>query len=142
MGFRQDETRITLARRVPKNKNRRSGGDESTLIGQPRPISQLMAAVRLARLEQVRGPGAPREFMLEQEETVLGRSDEADVVIDSQLLSRRHCVFRKNGPQVRVQDLDSSNGVYLNGTRAHGADLYEGDTVQIGDIVMVFREGQ
>ncbi len=101
-----------------------------------------MAAVRLARLEQVRGPGAPREFSLEKAETIIGRSEDSDVCIDSALLSRQHCVFRKNGPQVRVEDLNSSNGLFLNGTKAHAADLYEGDTVQIGDVIVIFREGQ
>jgi len=127
---------------VPKNKNKRNRTDESTLVGDMKPISQLMAAVRLARLEQVRGPGAPREFCLEKAETTFGRSEEADISVDSQLLSRQHCVFRKNGRQVRVQDLDSSNGMFLNGTKAYGADLYDGDTVQIGDVIVIFREGQ
>lgn len=127
---------------MAKGKSRRDRSEESTLIGETKPISQLMAAVRLARLEQVRGPGAPAELMLEKDETVIGRSDEADIRIDSKLLSRQHAVFRKNGPQVRVEDLDSSNGLYLNGTKAHAADLYEGDTVQIGDVVVIFREGQ
>ncbi len=127
---------------MPKDKNKRNRIDESTLIGETKPISALMAAVRLARLEQVRGPGAPREFPLEKQDTVLGRSEEADLCIESQLLSRLHCVFKKSGPQVRVQDLDSSNGLFLNGTKAYAADLYEGDTVQIGDVVVIFREGQ
>jgi pSer/pThr/pTyr-binding forkhead associated (FHA) protein len=38
-------------------------------------------------------------------------------------------------------DLESSNGVFLNGVRVHSAALHEGDVIQIGDAVLVFREG-
>lgn len=116
--------------------------EESTLISLANPVSQVFKNIRLARLEQLQGPGAPREFVLHSPEIVLGRSEEADYSLDSALLSRRHVVFRKNGPRVRCEDLNSSNGMFLNGARAHAADLHEGDTIQIGDVVLVFHEGQ
>jgi pSer/pThr/pTyr-binding forkhead associated (FHA) protein len=47
----------------------------------------------------------------------------------------------RNGPQFSCTDLDSANGVLLNGIKAHSAVLHEGDTLQIGDVVFVFREG-
>ena len=74
---------------------------------------------------------------------LLGRDPaQCDLVLSDTSISRRHAVFRKSAGQVRCEDLDSANGMYLNGTRAHGADLYEGDTIQIGDVVLVFHEGQ
>jgi S-DNA-T family DNA segregation ATPase FtsK/SpoIIIE len=91
-------------------------------------------------LEQVRGPGAPREFSLGLGETIVGRSNQATLHIDSALLSRRHVAIRKTGPEHRLFDLDSANGVYLNGVKAHSAVLHDGDTVQIGDVVLVFHE--
>ncbi len=105
-------------------------------------ISQLLRKVRLAWLEQVGGPGAPRELVLQKPEVVVGRSEDADISIASKLISRKHVMFNKRGTSVRYQDLDSANGTFLNGTRAHAADLYEGDTVQIGDVILVFHEGQ
>jgi pSer/pThr/pTyr-binding forkhead associated (FHA) protein len=39
-------------------------------------------------------------------------------------------------------DLESANGVYLNGVRVHSAGLFEGDTIQIGDVLLMFREGR
>jgi pSer/pThr/pTyr-binding forkhead associated (FHA) protein len=91
-------------------------------------------------LEQVRGPGAPRRFGLAIAETVVGRGQQANVTIDSPLLSRRHVVFRRQGPELSLADLDSSNGVYVNGVKAHSAVLHEGDTIQIGDVVFVLHE--
>ncbi len=91
-------------------------------------------------LQQVRGPGAPRELALGLGETIVGRSNQATLHIDSALLSRRHIAIRHNGPEHRLFDLDSANGVYVNGVRAHSAVLHDGDTVQIGDVVLIFHE--
>jgi pSer/pThr/pTyr-binding forkhead associated (FHA) protein len=126
----------------PAGKKPKKIAEEVTLTGVAKPVSQIMRSVRLAHLEQVQGPGAPQQFMLVAARTVVGRSDEADVTIKSKLLSRMHASFTKSAARVRCQDLDSSNGLYLNGTLAHAADLYEGDTIQIGDVIFVFREGQ
>lgn len=126
----------------PAGKKPKHSGEESTLVGVQKPISQIMRSVRLAHLEQVQGPSSPQQFMLVAARTVVGRSDEADVTIYSKLLSRKHAVFTKKESRVRCEDLDSSNGMFLNGTKVHAADLYEGDTIQIGDVVFVFREGQ
>ena len=121
----------------PKNRDT----VESTVIGQPSPLATLAPTARPPRLEQIRGPGAPQVFLLDREETVIGRSDKADVAISSELISRKHVAFRKVGPQIRFVDLDSSNGVFLNGAKAHAALLHESDVIQLGDVVLVFREG-
>ena len=68
------------------------------------------------------------------------RSNQATLHIDSALLSRRHVAIKTNGPEHRLYDLDSANGVYVNGIKAHSAILHDGDTVQIGDVVLVFHE--
>ena len=91
-------------------------------------------------LEQIRGPGAPREFSLGLGETVVGRSTQATLHIDSALLSRRHVAIRTTGPEHRLYDLESANGVYVNGVKVHSAVLHDGDTLQIGDVVLVFHE--
>jgi pSer/pThr/pTyr-binding forkhead associated (FHA) protein len=91
-------------------------------------------------LEQVRGPGAPRRFPLEAAETIVGRGKRANVSIDSNLLSRRHMSLVRSGPEITCRDLDSANGVYVNGVKVNSATLFEGDTLQIGDVVFVLRE--
>jgi pSer/pThr/pTyr-binding forkhead associated (FHA) protein len=93
-------------------------------------------------LEQVQGPGAPRLVVLERAELVVGRSCDADLQVDSSLISRRHLVMRRRGPEYEMEDLRSSNGVYLNGVRAHSAVLREGDLLQVGDAVFIYHEGR
>ncbi len=123
--------------------HRRGGGDDedTTVVGLTSPITALLKAQKIAWLEHVQGPGAGQKILIGDNEVVVGRSDKADVRIDSSHLSRMHVRLRKSGPQVRFEDLDSANGVFLNGTKAHSAVLHEGDVVQIGDAVFRFHEG-
>ena len=117
------------------------GNRERTVAGDLSIVASVEQARREPRLEQVRGPGAPRMFALTLEETVVGRATQATLCIESALLSRRHLAVRRAGPEFRCVDLDSQNGVYLNGVKVHSAVLHAGDTIQIGDVVFVFHEG-
>lgn len=93
-------------------------------------------------LELVVGPGAPRQYVLDKDPLVLGRSREADLVIDSTQISRKHMSLSRLDDEVICRDLDSKNGVFLNGVRIHSAKLRHGDQIQIGDLTFLFHEGR
>jgi hypothetical protein len=92
-------------------------------------------------LKLVQGPGAPREYLLLKPEVAVGRGEECDVPVPSEDLSRRHVILRKDGVEVTCQDLESRNGVFLNGVRIHSAVLRDGDTLQLGNVVFLFHQG-
>ncbi|XP_043283198.1 probable helicase senataxin [Venturia canescens] len=58
------------------------------------------------------------KFLLDQNVKVYrcGRRRDNDIVTNSVLASREHCIFVRVGPQLNVIDKDSSNGIYVNGT--------------------------
>jgi pSer/pThr/pTyr-binding forkhead associated (FHA) protein len=114
---------------------------DSTVVRDHTVMAGVRGEGREPRLELVRGPSAPRSFAIVGDEVVLGRSHQASVCIESGLLSRRHAAVRRNGPEFVLADLGSANGVFVNGVRVHSVVLCEGDTIQIGDVVLVFREG-
>jgi predicted component of type VI protein secretion system len=116
--------------------------NESTLVGEHSVATVRLRLKKIARLDQTQGPGAPRTHDLQLEETVVGRSTSAHICIESHLISRRHITFVRNGEQVSVTDLNSSNGMYLNSVRAHSAVLHEGDQIQIGNVVFIYHEGE
>jgi pSer/pThr/pTyr-binding forkhead associated (FHA) protein len=116
--------------------------NDSTMVGGPTVATVGLRQARCARLEQTRGPGAPRAFDLALPETIVGRSTTAHICIDSSLISRRHMSLQRSGEQFTANDLNSSNGMYLNGIKAHSALLHEGDQLQIGDVVFSFFEGK
>ena len=73
---------------------------------------------------------------------VVGREESCDLTLDGVEISRRHAEFRVDGPVVAVRDLDSRNGVLVNGVRRADAPLGPGDVVRCGEwIGVVVLEG-
>lgn len=124
---------------MPKNED---WADEST-----NPISVSLLPLSMEQqpcsLQMIAGPGAPKTWELFLDEAVVGRAIEADISVNSTDLSRRHMVLRRTGPsQYTVIDLESRNGIYLNGVRVHSALLHDGDNLQLGTVMFVFHEGR
>jgi adenylate cyclase len=107
----------------------------------PIPASVRKRATKPFVLEQIAGPGAPREHVLELPEIIVGRSLQANISIDGNGISRQHVAIRRTGPEYAFTDLNSANGVYLNSVKTHSAVLRQGDLLQLGDTIFVFHEG-
>jgi pSer/pThr/pTyr-binding forkhead associated (FHA) protein len=118
----------------------RPAPDESTIVGGV-PVVILKKGPRPHVLRLVKGPEAPKDFTLEREELIIGRALEAHISIDSQAVSRRHAQFTLSEERWTCTDLDSANGVYVNGERTQSKQLADGDSVQIGDAVFIYKQG-
>ena len=71
--------------------------------------------------------------------TLIGRSKECDVQLADPNASRRHAELRREGAAYWIIDLDSTNGLEVNGRRLKRAKLEDGDRVTIGSTQIVFR---
>lgn len=69
---------------------------------------------------------------------VLGRKQTCHVVVDDPKSSREHTRIVKEGGMYYVQDLNSSNGTYLNEVRIDKSPLVFGDKIRIGETILVF----
>ncbi len=72
-------------------------------------------------------------FNLVQRRTIIGRGQDADIVLDSSTVSRRHAelsIVEQEG--IVIQDLNSSNGTYVNGKKITQSLLHEGDIFSVG----------
>ncbi len=69
---------------------------------------------------------------------LIGRSTECDVQLPDPNVSRRHAELRQEGATYWIVDLDSTNGVEVNGHRTKRAKLEHGDTVKLGSTDLVF----
>lgn len=70
------------------------------------------------------------QFYVLQPKTTIGRSAECDITIDSELLSRRHAEIFIENNELRIVDLGSSNGTYLNGDKIEEASAAAGDELR------------
>lgn len=64
----------------------------------------------------------------------LGRSKASDIIINSPVVSSRHCEFLENGGLLFLRDNGSTNGTFVNGKRiTHDTLIAEGDLIEIGE---------
>ena len=117
---------------------RSKGSDEDTIVSLQASAFLDVHHSRFA-LVMESGPGAPREHALGVSETVIGRGVDTDFAVDSPKLSRRHARVVRFGEDFSIEDLDSRNGVIVNGVKVHSATLREGDTSHLGDVVFKCR---
>ena len=66
---------------------------------------------------------------------VVGRDESCDTVLSGNEVSRRHAEFRVDGPVAAVRDLQSRNGVFVNGSKRADAPLARGDVIRCGEWV-------
>lgn len=80
-----------------------------------------------------------QEFDLPRGATILGRSSDCHVTIEDPLVSRHHARIVLDGDRVVVYDLNSRNGVKVNGVQVKDpVELRDGDRVRIGTQELVF----
>jgi hypothetical protein len=73
-----------------------------------------------------------KEVQLSKDRTTLGRRPYNDIVIDNLAVSGEHAVLLMNGNEVYLEDLNSTNGTYVNGKAVKKQLLQNSDTIEIG----------
>ena len=78
--------------------------------------------------------GAQKPIQVEVKKSIMvGRSDICDVYLDDVQMSRQHFVLYEEGNGYAIEDLQTTNGTYLNGKKIIGKEiLKKGDQVQAG----------
>ncbi|MEZ5664480.1 MAG: FHA domain-containing protein [Burkholderiaceae bacterium] len=79
-----------------------------------------------------------KEVQLTKDRTTLGRRPYNDIVIDNLAVSGEHAVLQMSGADVFLEDLNSTNGTYVNGKAIKKQQLQNGDTVEIGKYKIKF----
>jgi pSer/pThr/pTyr-binding forkhead associated (FHA) protein len=113
-----------------------------------RPVA---TAAQVAALTQPAGYGklvvvssnfAGKEFDLTRPQMIIGRTDENDIVVNHRSISRNHAKVTRDPETGRytISDLQSSNGVRVNGQDYGKVELRRGDTVDLGHVRLRFVE--
>lgn len=95
-----------------------------------------------AELVLISGPRAGRTVRLDREILFLGRDPRNDLVIDHPQVSRRHVIVTRGEDGWLIEDLNSTNGTFINQTRLTAPrTLSAGDTLGLGEAVtLTYRE--
>ena len=94
----------------------------------------------MAKLLVQESGAEPREFDLVDAEVHIGRELDNALRIPDPSISRHHCVIRRAVSGFEIQDLQSSNGVLINGNRVQSSPLKHGDRVTLGQIQITFLD--
>jgi pSer/pThr/pTyr-binding forkhead associated (FHA) protein len=92
-----------------------------------------------AVLVMFRSDGERRSFSIARDMTVIGRREDCDLRIPLGDVSRKHCRLIRDGDVLKIEDLGSSNGTFLNAHRVQEALLSPGDSIQVGPVVFVLQ---
>lgn len=90
-------------------------------------------------LVAVQADGQKREVRMKRSRLLVGRKPECDIRVPVPSVSREHCEIVLEGGKVKVRDLGSSNGTYVNRERVQEAELGPGSMLGIGPAVLVVR---
>ncbi|QDP96684.1 FHA domain-containing protein [Microlunatus elymi] len=124
-----DTTRTMPAMPEEREGSRLSDDDEEAVNALPHGSALLIVR---------RGADAGSRFLLDTEVSTVGRSQDADILLDDISVSRRHATFTRTDQGVVVRDVGSLNGTYVNRQMVDEQLLQAGDEVQIGKFRLVF----
>jgi hypothetical protein len=81
----------------------------------------------------VKGPsGVEKAYPMRAISVTIGRSDQCDISVKDSSMSGRHAEISKINGEIRVKDMGSANGIWLNGERVDDVELFDGDVLRLG----------
>jgi pSer/pThr/pTyr-binding forkhead associated (FHA) protein len=128
------------------------GARSGTALIMPNSAADPTQRIDLARLTPGLQPDAPgklvalttehagREFVLDKGTMVIGRTDDNDITVDHRSISRHHAKIVREGGRYSIVDLQSANGVRVNGEEYGKVELRRGDIIDLGHVRMRYVE--
>jgi pSer/pThr/pTyr-binding forkhead associated (FHA) protein len=92
-----------------------------------------------ANLVLFKKDGSQKAFSLPSDLTVIGRRHDCDLCIPLRVVSRRHCQLSQNNEAMKIRDLDSHAGTFVNGKRISDATVRAGDYITIGPLTFLLQ---
>ena len=94
----------------------------------------------IARLEILFRDQMVGEFRLDKGRAIIGRTPDNDVQINSRFVSRHHAQVVSDQAHSVIEDLNSTNGVFIRSQRVKQQALADGDIIQIGEHKLLYRD--
>jgi len=106
----------------------------------PRPFEKLSAGAPVGRLRVISAGEVIAEHLVHTGRMMIGRAQDADLQIDDRTISRHHCQIISNAFLSVIQDLNSTNGLYVKDQRVRRHTLSDGDVVVLGSFQIDYQD--
>jgi len=125
-------------------------------VPKPRPLEEIYSLLSLeerevvsqlpaqsAMLIVIAGPNRGARFLINSDETAIGRDPKSEIFLDDVTVSRKHAMIVRGAQgEFKVVDLGSLNGSYVNAHQIQDAQLTVGDEIQIGKFRLTYFKGR
>ncbi len=101
--------------------------------------SQDSVSFQKFKLVMEEGPEVGREFLVDRDRIRVGSAPDNDLCIEQDTVSRYHFEIRATEAGHRIRDLESTNGVQLDGCFVMDALLHPGARLNLGDVTLIFQ---
>ena len=94
----------------------------------------------MARLEVLYRDQLVAEYRIGPGKTIIGRTADNDIQLESRFISRHHAQVLSDQTRSILEDLNSTNGVFIRSQRVKHQELADGDIIQIGEHKLLYRD--
>ncbi len=116
-----------MARSLPESNPESFSPTKITYVG-GRPATITLRRCKLVVVQD----GEAKQHVFDRDVVTLGAMDDNDIVVDDETVSRNHCKIFREGNHYLIQDLNSTNGSFINRVRIREAYLRPNCTIRIG----------
>jgi pSer/pThr/pTyr-binding forkhead associated (FHA) protein len=136
---RDDDVQEAPSEEVPRHQSTAVIRIDQVQSSRPQRSSAAIDPSEAPRLVVLNTDFAGREFACTKTELRIGRTDDNDIAIDHRSLSRTHCkVVREDSGEWKVIDMQSANGLMVNGEPYAQVTLRLGDVLELGHVKLKF----
>ena len=108
------------------------------------PVDEIFDDIEVDRFcgLEIRMPDCPEPISvpLQNRKVELGRTEDADITVALVSISRTHARIFPHNEEFIIEDLNSTNGTYVNGVRVNRCILRHNDLIRIGDATILFSQ--
>ncbi len=103
-------------------------------------VSESVPVRQRAYLQILSPEGKKRIIELEEKDMVIGRSPECEIRFIVENVSRKHARVLFHNEEFMIEDLDSTNGLFVNGVKVVRCVLRNNDQIALGGVRLLFNE--
>ena len=139
-GDKQDDHLESQLDELRKNAYKQKDPYGTTIDSHQIPKDLALPVGRRITLEVIEGPRKGMVYEFPKGNVVIGRLQDADLFIEDDKISRKHCIIEAFARDlVFISDLASTNGTLINGMRVRSIKLKHKDRIQVGKTVLLCK---